>query len=404
MPADAPSVSPSKVVVDLQALKRNVLLLRQHVPAHVKICSILKNNAFGHGVGQVASTIAPYVNMLGFVDNYEAHECRRWKVDLPMLRVRPASAEEVADAPHGVHELLASLESAEHYSAAARAANKVVDVHLMINIGENRMSFNLPQDLEGLLAACALPNLNVVGVMAHFPCADKVDVTRQQLATFTAAADMLDVQLTRQLGRPVKLIRHCANTQAAVTLPETHLDMVRVGGGLFGQEANVIPLGLRPAFTWKTEVVLVRKVPAGSAIGYGMAHEFPRDTYVATIPVGYGHGFHKRFGKSKDAWAVHAEVVVRGVRCPVVGRVSSSMANIDLTPLLEATGSLVRIGEEVVLMGLGKDEYNTGEPTDNAPTTEDLAALLNTSFDDMSSAVRATSFRFTPAASHVDRR
>ena len=264
--------APSVVTIDLGILERNALLLRQLIPRPTKFCAVLKNNAFGHGIGPVSRAIAAHVDMLGVVDNWEIQEIRNAGVHLPILRVRCASPDEVAEAGANVEEMIASLEAATLFSAIGVAQGRSINVHIFVNIGENRMSFNLPYDMEDVLASVRLPNLNVVGIMGHFACAADLSITRSQLEYFLSIADAIDAAVSKAKGATVRLTRHVANTQAAVSMPESHLGMVRIGGGLFGQEANVIPLGLRPAFTWSTRVSLVRRVPAGTAIGYGMAY------------------------------------------------------------------------------------------------------------------------------------
>lgn len=211
-------------------------------------------------------------------------EIRNAGVHKPILRVRCASPDEVAEAGPNVEEMIASYEAASLFSAVCGALGRTVNVHLFVNIGENRMSFNLPYDMEDVLSCARLPHINIVGIMGHFACAGDPVVTGSQLEYFTSVANALEQAVGTAKGVPLRLLRHVANTHAALTMPESHLDMVRVGGGLFGQESNVIPLGLRPAFTWSTRVALVRRVPAGTAVGYGMAYPVDKDAVIATLP------------------------------------------------------------------------------------------------------------------------
>jgi alanine racemase len=196
----------------------------------------------------------------------------------------------------------------------------------------------------------------------------------------------VEAALSHRRGAPVKLLRHVANTQAALTMPEAHLDMVRIGGGIFGQEDNIKPLTLRPAFTWTTHVSIVRRVPRGSSLGYGLAYKVTEDKVVATLPVGYCNGLRKVLSSSVDGWASHGEVVVHGVRCPIVGRISSSVTCVDVTHVPAATGKPVSIGDEVVILGKDPD----------APTAEDVAKKIHgsTSFDDITSSICGTAFKY----------
>ncbi len=211
----------------------------------------------------------------------------------------------------------------------------------------------------------------------QFAIASDLEVSKSHLAQFSLMVEAVEKELSARKGSPVRLLRHVANTQAALTMPESQLDMVRIGGGMFGQEDNVTPLGLQPAFTWTTNVSIVRNVPRDSSLGYGMAYKVEEEKVVATLPVGYGNGLRKALSSSTDQWATHGEVVVHGVRCPIVGRISSSITCVDVTHVAAATGKHVVMGDEVTLMGKGP----------LAPTAEDVARKLGTSFDDITSGV-----------------
>ena len=305
-----------------------------------------------------------------------------------------ATRVQVLDAPIGVEEPIGSLEGAMFASQIGASLGRPINVHLFVNIGENRMSFNLPKEMDDMLKGSLLPNVNVVGIMAHFAVASDVTVSRQHLAHFLTMANTVEHALSAATGRPVKLVRHVANTQATLTMPEARLDMVRIGGGIFGQEDNVKPLHLRPSFTWTTHVSVVRSVPKGTSLGYGMAYKVMEDKIVASLPVGYGNGLRKVLSSSVDEWATHGEVVVQGVRCPIVGRISSSITTIDVTHVAARTGRPVRMGDVVTIVG--KDP--------EAPTAEDVARRLDTSFDDITSSVVGARIQYVnsrqqPAAS-----
>jgi alanine racemase len=166
--AAALTVTPSSTVtVDLVELERNARVLRGLISKGTKVCAVVKNNAFGHGVGEVSRALMPHVDMLGVVDNWEAQEIRDMGVTLPILRVRCASPIEVLTAPEGMHEPVGSLEGARVASSVGTARGIPVPVHLFVNIGDNRMSFNLPGEMEDLIAGSLLPFVDVVGIMAH---------------------------------------------------------------------------------------------------------------------------------------------------------------------------------------------------------------------------------------------
>ncbi len=174
--AKAPAPA-STVTIDLRELERNARVLRGVISRDAKVCAVVKNNAFGHGVAEVSRAVGRHVDMFGVVDNWEAQEIRDAGVNHPILRVRCASPDEVASAPPGVQEPIGSLEGAVLASEIGRARGSPVPIHLFVNIGDNRMSFNLPQEMGDLVTGSLLPYVDVVGIMAHVGYATQVHPT-----------------------------------------------------------------------------------------------------------------------------------------------------------------------------------------------------------------------------------
>src|SRR5262249_42337811 len=211
-----------------------------------------------------------------------------------------------------------------------------------------------------------LPGLVVEGVFTHFATADSADQTyaRRQLDRFQR---VLDALAARSLRPP---LAHAANSAAMLTLPEAWFDMVRPGIAVYGlapSEEVRLPEGFRPALAFKTQVAQVKEVPAGEGVSYGATYITTRPTCIAVLPVGYADGFRR-------APANWGEVLIRGRRAPLVGRVCMDQCMVDVT---EIPG--VRQGDEAVLIGRqGDDELTTEAVAERLGTIsyEVVSALL----------------------------
>jgi len=192
-----------------------------------------------------------------------------------------------------------------------------------------------------------LPNLVLEGIFTHFSVADSdPDYTRWQLNRFRQVLGILS-----EAGiRPP--LAHAANSAAVLTLPDSHLDMVRPGIALYGLHPSPqvrCPPDFRPALRFKTQIAQVKALPPGSYVSYGNTYQTSGEQRIAVIPVGYADGFRR----APRHWG---EVLVRGHRAPIVGRVSMDQTMIDVTAIPG-----VRQGDEAVLIGEQGDEQITAE-------------------------------------------
>ena len=189
-----------------------------------------------------------------------------------------------------------------------------------------------------------LPGLVVEGIFTHFATADSSDQTyaRKQLTRFGKVLNALE---RRGLRPPIV---HAANSAAILTLPEAHFDMVRPGVAIYGLSPSdevTLPAEFHPALSFKTQVAQVKWIPAGEGISYGATYITPRPTRIAVLPVGYADGFRR----GPRNWG---EVLLRGQRVPILGRVAMDQCMVDVTAVAD-----VSLGDEVVLIGRqGNDE------------------------------------------------
>ena len=352
-----PPATTTWVEVDQSAIAHNIQQIRQIIGNNVSLMAVVKADAYGHGA--VATGITALVNgaqMLGVATFEEALELRDAGIEAPILVLSYTPVYVVRQAIRDQITLtLYDLDMARAFNRAAREVGAPLKVHVKVDTGMGRM---------GLLAADAvpffrhlinMPHLEVEGIYTHFSMADEdPEITLEQLRMFRGIVNPL-----RAGGFQFRYI-HAANSAATLTLPETHLDMVRVGVALYGlspSEVVRIPDEFKPALTWKSVIAQVKTLPPGHPVGYGQTYHTSTNERIAVVPVGYSHGFRRK----PHNWG---QVLVHGQFAPIVGRVSMEKTTIDVTHIPD-----VAIGDEVVLLGRqGANEI----------TAEDVAARLGT--------------------------
>lgn len=328
----------------------NIRYVRQLV-SPAKICVVMKADAYGHGLEILAPVAAKAgADYIGICSNHEARIVRQQLPDIPLLRLRGALPDEYEESVTSLHieEQVGSLVVAEFLDDLGRRRGKPLAVHLKIDTGMGRSGFFL-DEVEHIKHVCQLPGLRMMGIMTHLANADSGDLaaTRRQLDDFWDLRHRLEEFL------PTDIMTHTHNSAATIRMSERRADLVRVGAACFGVRTSSQfdnPAELRPVMSMTTRVMEVRTVPAGSTIGYGSLYRTHRTSRIATIPVGFGEGYPRSlFNKGV--------VLIKGHRCPVIGRVSLNITTIDITDLDAA----IDWGEEVVLIGRQGDDAITFE-------------------------------------------
>ena len=339
-----------QVNVAKDIFEANIRYLRQFL-APAKCCVVMKANAYGHGLkGLLSTAIEAGADYLGICTNPEAWQIRHYYPDIPIMRLRMALPEELAEslATLNIEEQVGTLDTAEYLNQAGQRRGQPVSVHLKIDTGMGRSGF-FPEQLEELKRVCAMPGIQIVGIMTHLAKADAVDLTdtRNQLDIFHSLKESLQNDL------PDDVLVHTHNSAAAIRLPELKQDLVRLGAACYGVRTSQHfsnPPALQPIMSIKTRIAQIRQVPAGKTLGYGSLFTTTRDSQIASLPIGFGEGYPRSlFNKGI--------VLIKGQRCPVVGRVSLNIVTVDITDLQEE----VAWGEEVVLIGSQGNETVTFE-------------------------------------------
>lgn len=346
------------VEVNCDALAGNVRSLREMVGEGRRILMVVKADAYGHGAVEIARQAGALgVHFLGVATLHEGIEIRRAGVDLPILILSPSlPAEAPAIVEHGLRASVSGAALGEAIAAAGRARATAHPVHLEVDTGMGRAGLPPGEAFELALRLSRLPGIALEGVFTHFPCADRAesDATRGQAARFRELLERL-----RRAGVAVPLA-HAANSDAILGEPDTWMDMVRPGLLLYGiatTAGGALPPGFRPVMSFRTRVLHLRELRAGQSVSYGSTWTASRPTTVATVGAGYGHGYPWKLSN-------RGEVLLRGVRAPVIGRVTMDLTMVDATGIPG-----VEVGDEVVLFGSqGGETLPVGEVAARAET------------------------------------
>lgn len=351
------------VEIDRDAILQNLRALKQRV-APAALMAVVKGNAYGHGLREVAGIVRDEADWFGVNALHEAEALRGDDHERPVLilgAMPPEQAHSVVCA--GFRQVIYDHATAATLAAVAERVRSQVRVHIKVETGTNRQGVQ-GDDLQMLatLVRSSL-HLQLEGLYTHYANIEEAgDFTyaEHQLARFAAAVEAVEA------GGAVP-VKHTACSAAAILYPQTYFNLVRVGVSLYGlwpSEATrraactgAQPLELRPALTWKTRIAQVKDLAPDETVGYGCTFRTERPTRLAVIPVGYYEGLDR--GLSNRGVAL-----VRGRRVPFAGRVCMNMSMLDVT---ECPG--VTAGDEVVLLGRQGDEQ---------VTAEEMAALLET--------------------------
>lgn len=321
--------------IDFAALRHNVRAVRAHLGEAVRIMAVAKADAYGHGAQPVARALAPHVEMFAVANLREARELREAVAEAPIYLLGPALAEERAEiVARGFLPAISTLEEALAYDALAEGRR--VPIHLTIDSGMGRIGVWEKEALKLAKQITALAGVQITGFATHLPVSDEDDAcTAEQLRRF----DELSRELRTTLREPA--LRHSHNSAGIIGFPGSCGEMVRAGLMLYGSSPRLeFQARLRPVLTWKTRVVLVRDFGAGRSVSYGRTFLTAGAMRIATLAVGYADGYPRHLSNE------NAEVLIRGWRCAVLGRVTMDQIMVDVTALPE-----VAAGEEVVLLG-----------------------------------------------------
>ena len=348
---------PSKRVwatIDTQALQKNLARVRSLCPES-KIIPVIKAEAYGHGMEQIARAIInshTAIAAFAVATMSEALALHSLELDIPILLL-PGFADEqelglcigagiemVVHSPYQVTILQDRFES--------DVLAGVPRLWVKLNSGMNRLGFSSAECVEAYHTLRGFPEVELV-LMSHLACADDLlgaipsEFTRKQIAEFNRVRD----QLAQESGRAV--VCSMAASAGILGLPETHYDYVRPGVMLYGAspltDETGEELGLLPVMTLHSRLIAINEVAAGDSIGYGATYVCDRETRVGVIVIGYADGYPR---SAINGTAVLIETQTGPLRTRLIGRASMDMITVDLTGMDD-----VQVGDEVVLWGVG---------------------------------------------------
>lgn len=345
--------------IDLEAIKYNLKNIKKSLAPKTHLMAIVKANAYGHGICQVALTaLAAGADYLGVAKLEEALKIRAIGIKTPILVLGYVPTQNYREALENKIDInIFKWEDAKALSQVADATGLQAVVHLKIDTGMSRLGFQTEAESLAIIAMISeLPGLFIKGIFTHFAVADQLDknFTMKQFHQFTLFIDELEKK-----GIHIPL-RHCANSAAIIDLPETHLDMVRAGiicyGLLPSLEVNRNKIPLKPAMVLKTRIDQIKTLDKGRTVSYGRKYCCERATKVATVPIGYADGYSRRL--SNKNWAI-----LRGQKIQGIGTICMDQCMFDISSVPDA-----EVGDEVILLG------------DNSSgiTADDIAELLET--------------------------
>ena len=333
------------VEVDLKAIAHNIRELRRIINPKARLMAVVKANAYGHGMIEVArQSLENGAEALGIANIEEGIQLRKAGIDAPVLifgYTSPVHAKKLID--FDITQTVYSYETSRALSEALSAYGKKIKVHIKVDTGMGRLGLlrgikdNSLSEVESI---SRLPMLELEGIYTHFATADESDrsYAGKQFEIFMGFLNQL-----RIAGLEIP-VTHAANSAAIINMPETHLDMVRAGISIYGlytsEEVDRSIIKLKPAMGLKAKIIHFKKVPAGFKISYGTTYETEKPTTIATVSIGYADGLN-RLLSSKGRM-----LVCGGQSAPIVGRVCMDMTMLDVGEIPE-----VVMEQEVVVFG-----------------------------------------------------
>lgn len=342
------------VEVDTTALTQNVAALVRGLAKDVAVIAVVKSNAYGHGLELCARMLAvlPRVSMLAVDSMDEALQLKKAGMKKPILILGYIPRAMLKEAVRrGFRVCLYDRRVLKDLALHARALRKKAYVHIKIETGTSRqgvMSENWDTFARTLAAT---PSVVAEGMYTHF--ADTEDLAssfyKTQLSEFMRAREVFV-----RFGIQPRIV-HASSTAASMAYPEAHFNAVRLGIGMYGMYPSQdirkrSRLSLQPVATWKTCVAQVKRIPKGATVSYDRTFTAGIAMNIAVLPIGYWDGFDRGFSNNN-------EVLVKGVRCPIIGRVCMNICMVDISHVR----TRVSAGDEVVLLGNQGKHHITAE-------------------------------------------
>jgi len=326
--------------INLDKIMDNLKSIQKFLDLNTRIMVVVKADAYGHGAVPVAQkAIESGFDFFGVARLEEGLELRRAGIGGSILIFGCTPFDRMGDIlDHNLIPSIYSLEAAKELSAQACLRNKTARIHLKLDTGLGRIGFQSDTNQESIVSSGGnifkeiveiyrLPRLEITGVYTHFATSDEKNkaFAQRQFELFT---EMLNQIRARGIAPG---ICHCANSGAALTMPNTQMDMVRIGISAYGyypsREAINTKVPLFPALNLKARIVNLKTIPKGDSVGYGAEWVAWRPSLIATIPIGYADGLSRYFSTRGGCARVN------GVAAPLAGRICMDSIMLDVTDI-----------------------------------------------------------------------
>lgn len=342
-------------------LHNNLKQFRKIVGSQRKIMAIVKSNAYGHGMLTMAELfLSAGADWLGVVNLKEALLLRQNKIKAPIfiLSYYPFSPEVRKAIHQNIDFPVYALSQARFLNQEAQKINKFANIHIKVDTGASRIGI-WPEEVNDFVKKIRkLKYLNLRGIFTHYADSESKNqsYTNQQTQKFQKIVKLEKIPIV-----------HAACSAAIINNPETFFNMVRIGIGLYGlwpsedtkknAQKRAPLVNLQPILSWKTRVIQIKYLPAGTSVGYDRTFVTQLRSKLAVLPIGYADGYDRRLSNS-------GSVLIRGSFCPIRGRVCMNLTMVDISRTKE-----VKVGDEVVLIG---------EQKNNVISADDLAKKIGT--------------------------
>ena len=345
--------------IDLDAMLHNFLAARRHLPDEVLLAAVIKADAYGHGAVAAAKLLEGKADRFAVAMTDEAVELRKAGIKTPIFLLGPTPESDFAAiVDYDIEAAVPSFAYGRALCAYAAARGKTVSYHIALDTGMGRIGFACTEEsLDEIESLTKLPGGRLLGVFSHYAKADSADKTyaKEQTRRYKAFTEAME---RRGIEIPIK---HLDNSAGLIEMPDK-FDMVREGIILYGlKPSSEVDLsligGVKGVMALRSHISFLKTVTAPTPVSYGCTYVAQPGTRVATVSAGYADGVNRLLSNK-------GQVLVRGVRCPILGRVCMDQFMIDVTKVPEA-----KVGDTVTIFGRdGDDEI----------TADDVADLIGT--------------------------
>lgn len=345
--------------IDLDAMLHNFLAARRHLPNEVLLAAVIKADAYGHGAVAAAKLLEGKADRFAVAMTDEAVELRKAGIKTPIFLLGPTPESDFAAiVDYDIEAAVPSFAYGRALCAYAAARGKTVSYHIALDTGMGRIGFACTEEsLDEIESLTKLPGGRLLGVFSHYAKADYADKTyaNEQTRRYKAFTEAME---RRGIEIPIK---HLDNSAGLIEMTDK-FDMVREGIILYGlKPSNEVDLsligGIKGVMALRSHISFLKIVTVPTPVSYGCTYVAQPGTRVATVSAGYADGVNRLLSNK-------GQVLVRGVRCPILGRVCMDQFMIDVTKVPEA-----KVGDTVTIFGRdGDDEI----------TADDVADLIGT--------------------------